>query len=69
MSPDLLQKSAETIMSREPKAINDKALAVEALNIMTKTEGRYLTSLIVRDTDGKLAGLIRLQDCLQRGVA
>lgn len=68
-APDLLQKEASAIMSREPKSIEADALAVEALNIMTKTEGRYLTSLIVRDNQGRLAGLIRLQDCLQRGVA
>lgn len=69
MSPDLLQKQASVIMSRQPRAINDKALAVEALNIMTKTQGQYITSLIVKDEGGRLKGLIRLQDCLQRGVA
>lgn len=68
-SADFLHKDAASIMSRTPKTIQENALAVEALNIMTKTEGRYLTSLIVRNDDGKLAGLIRLQDCLQRGVA
>jgi len=69
MDPNLLQKSAQGIMSKNPKTISDKALAVEALNIMTKTPGQYLTSLIVRDEAGSLKGLIRLQDCLQRGVA
>jgi arabinose-5-phosphate isomerase len=68
-SPDFLSKDAASIMTREPKSIQAGALAVEALNIMTKTEGRYLTSLIVRTEEGRLAGLIRLQDCLQRGVA
>lgn len=68
-SPDFLSKDASSIMTREPKSIQAGALAVEALNIMTKTEGRYLTSLIARTEDGRLAGLIRLQDCLQRGVA
>lgn len=68
-TPGMLLQEASSIMSREPKSIQSDALAVEALNIMTKTEGRYLTSLIVRDNAGRLAGLIRLQDCLQRGVA
>lgn len=68
-SPDFLNKNARDIMTREPKSIQAAALAVEALNVMTKTEGRYLTSLIARTADGRLAGLIRLQDCLQRGVA
>lgn len=69
MAPDLLQKPAASIMSRTPKSIAEKALAVEALNIMTKTPGHYITSLIVTGEDGGLKGLIRLQDCLQRGVA
>jgi arabinose-5-phosphate isomerase len=69
MAPDLLQRTAGSLMSRNPKSIEDKALAVEALNIMTKTPGQYITSLVVKDADGALKGLIRLQDCLQRGVA
>lgn len=69
MSPDLLQKPANAIMSRNPKTIAPGALAVEALNIMTKTPGHYITSLVVMDAQNEFKGLIRLQDCLQRGVA
>lgn len=69
MAPDLLQKQAASIMTKTPRAIEENALAVEALNIMTKTPGSYLTSLVVRDESGAVKGLIRLQDCLQRGVA
>lgn len=69
MGADLLQKPASSIMSKNPKIIVDNALAVEALNVMTKTPGHYLTSLVVQGEDGKVKGLIRLQDCLQRGVA
>ena len=47
MAPDLLQQPASTIMTRTPKTIEESALAVEAMNVMTKTEGRYLTSLVV----------------------
>ena len=65
----LLQKPATSIMSKSPKTIEESALAVEAMNVMTKTEGRYLTSLVVTDASGAVKGLIRLQDCLQRGVA
>lgn len=65
----LLQKPAASIMTKNPKTIEETALAVEAMNIMTKTEGRYLTSLVVTDSSGAVRGLIRLQDCLQRGVA
>jgi len=69
MGPGLLEKPVRAIMSASPKTINEDALAAEAVNVMTRTPGRYLTSLIVVDGKGKLSGLIRLQDCLQAGVA
>lgn len=69
MAPDLMEKPVLEIMSTGPQMINETALAVEAMNIMTKTPGRYITSLIVTDDNGKLAGMIRLQDCLQAGIA
>ena len=68
MAPDLLQRSVTEIMTVAPKSIDSDALAVLALDMMTKTPGRYLTSLIVTDNE-KLAGMIRLQDCLQAGLA
>jgi len=68
MSADLLQKPVREIMTTAPKSIEDTALAVEALDIMTKTKGQYITSLLVMDKDGALKGLIRLQDCLQAGL-
>ncbi len=69
MAPDLLQKPVREVMSAQPKSIRFDALAAQALDIMTKTPGRYLTSLIVTGDDGKVCGMIRLQDCLQAGVA
>ncbi len=67
MSPDLLSKPVTEIMSANPKSIDKEALAAEALDIMTKKQGRYITSLIVKEGD-KTVGMIRLQDCLQAGV-
>lgn len=69
MAPDLLQRTVTDIMSTAPKTIQPDALAVEALDLMTKTPGKYLTSLVVLDADKKITGLIRVQDCLQAGVA
>lgn len=69
MGPDLLSKPVIEIMSTDPKAITADALGVEALKIMTKAPDHYITSLIVEDDAGNLCGLIRLQDCLQRGLA
>jgi arabinose-5-phosphate isomerase len=68
MGPDLLQKPVSNVMSTSPKTISSDILAVQALDIMTKTPGQYLTSLIVMD-DGVLKGMIRLQDCLRAGLA
>lgn len=67
MSPDLLQKPVTAIMTTDPKSINAQALAVEAVNAMTKTPGRYFSSLVVKDGD-RLVGMIRLQDCVQAGL-
>ncbi|MCK5384991.1 MAG: KpsF/GutQ family sugar-phosphate isomerase [Alphaproteobacteria bacterium] len=68
MAPDLLQKPVSEIMSTQPKSIQMDALAVRAVDIMTKMPGQYVTSLIVYDGD-RACGLIRLQDCLQAGIA
>lgn len=69
MAPDLLQKQVSDIMTTGPKTIQEDELAVRALDIMTKTSGKYLTSLIVTDENEKLSGMIRLQDCLRAGLA
>jgi arabinose-5-phosphate isomerase len=69
MGPDLLEKNVLDVMTKDPQSIQEKSLAAEAVGTMTRTEGRYLTSLIVNDAQNRLCGLIRLQDCLQAGVA
>lgn len=68
MSADLLQKPVTAIMSADPKSIDAEALGVEAVNAMTKIPGRYLSSLVVVEKNGRLAGMIRLQDCVQAGL-
>ena len=68
MGKDLLEKSVRDVMTTSPKTISTEALAVEALNIMTAKAGHYLSSLIVMDGD-EICGMIRLQDCLQAGLA
>ncbi|MCB9987911.1 MAG: KpsF/GutQ family sugar-phosphate isomerase [Rhodospirillales bacterium] len=68
MGPDLLQKPVTAIMTAGPKTIGMEALAAEALDIMLNHFKSPITCLVVMD-DGKPAGLIRVQDCLQAGVA
>ncbi len=69
MDDGLLQKPVVDVMSPSPKSVSPDMLAVEAVNIMTRTPGCYLTSLLVTDPDGTLSGMIRLQDCLRAGLA
>ncbi|HCQ71217.1 MAG TPA: KpsF/GutQ family sugar-phosphate isomerase [Rhodospirillaceae bacterium] len=69
MAADLLARKVDDVMTVDPKSIAPTKLAAEALNVMTKTAGSYITSLLVRGDDGRVLGLIRLQDCLQSGVS
>lgn len=68
MDANLLQKTVTDVMTENPKSISAEALGVEAMEVMTGTPGKYLTSLLVMDNN-ELKGLIRLQDCLQAGLA
>lgn len=67
MSPGLLTQKAADIMTAGPKSIAPDALAVEAVDVMLKTFKTPITSLLVME-NGRLAGLIRIQACLQAGV-
>ncbi len=69
MAPNLLERPIKDIMSGSPKTIQGDDLAVQAVNIMTKTPGEYITSLVVVDQNNHMTGLIRLQDCLQIGIS
>lgn len=68
MSPDLLTRKAESIMTPNPKTILDSLLAVEALDIMLHRHGQPITSLLVVDADNRFKGLLRLQTLLSAGV-
>ena len=67
MAPGLLAQKASEIMTADPKSIAPDALAAEAVEMMLKRFKSPITSLLVMK-DGQLAGLIRLQACLQAGV-
>ncbi len=63
---DLMSKTLREVASPNPKTINPKALASEALNTMNTMK---VSALCVVDDAGLLIGLIRLHDCLQAEVA
>lgn len=67
ISPDMLNKKAVDIMTKNPKTIVPDIMAVEALNIMNNT-GKGITQLFVIEND-KPVGIIHLHDCLRVGVA
>ncbi|MCM2342966.1 MAG: KpsF/GutQ family sugar-phosphate isomerase [Alphaproteobacteria bacterium] len=68
MNPDLLTKTAGTLMTANPKTIEASLLAAEAVDLMLNGFKSAITCLVVVE-QGRFCGLIRMQDCLQAGVA
>lgn len=56
---------AEEVMTKNPKTISEKDLAVKALAVMEK---HSITSLVVPDSEGKAIGIIHLHDILRQGI-
>jgi arabinose-5-phosphate isomerase len=56
---NILNKSAKDCMTSGALAVNKEALATEALNIMEKNK---ITSLIIKDQNGQVEGIIHLHD-------
>ncbi len=68
MGPDLLSMAVTDVMTANPKTIPESALAAEALDIMLNHFKSPITCLVVTDNE-RVSGIIRVQDCLQAGVA
>jgi arabinose-5-phosphate isomerase len=65
MNPDLLTRSAESVMTTRPKTIRPNALVAEALGLMNR---HAITTLFV--TEGRRPiGIIHIHDCLRAGAA
>lgn len=69
MGPDLLGRKVSEIMSSHPRTVRDDALAADALGMMVNEGGTPVTSLIVTAGEGRVAGLIRIQELLKAGIA
>lgn len=65
MSPNLLEKSVEEVMTANPTSIDPESLASKAVGIMND---KGITSLVVVDESGYLIGLIHMHDCLRVGI-
>ncbi|MCK4759140.1 MAG: CBS domain-containing protein, partial [Candidatus Aminicenantes bacterium] len=54
-----LDKTAQDCMTPDPFTVNKEDLATTALNIM---EENTITSLVIKDKEGKIEGIIHLHD-------
>jgi arabinose-5-phosphate isomerase len=68
MSPDLLDRRTDEIMTANPRTIGPNALASEAVHMMNNRPRGPITSLFVVD-GGRPAGIVHIHDCLRAGVA
>jgi len=66
LNPSLFSRSAQDLMTANPKTTRPNALAAEAVHVMN---ARSITSLFVVDDAGKPVGLLHVHDCLRAGVA
>lgn len=64
LSVDLLTKTAESVMTKNPKVISPQALASEAVKIMNE---KKITNLFAVE-NGKPVGVIHIHDCLNSGI-
>jgi arabinose-5-phosphate isomerase len=65
MSPTLLEKNVDAIMTANPKTITPDMLASEALERLNAAK---ITSVFVVDQDGVACGLVHIHDLLRIGV-
>ena len=66
MSNDLMTKSVNDVMNKNPTTISGDLLGSEALNIM---HSKKITNIFVVNSDGHPVGLIHMHHLLQAGVA
>jgi len=63
---DVFSLLAGQVMMKDPRRIEESALAARALQVMEQFE---ITSLVVVDGNGKTVGVIHLHDILKAGIA
>ena len=64
---NLLNLEIDSLMTRNPVVVHDSRMAAEALNLMENRPSQ-ISVLPVLDSDGKVAGIIRLHDLVQAGL-
>ncbi|MDR3439543.1 KpsF/GutQ family sugar-phosphate isomerase [Telmatospirillum sp.] len=66
LEPRLFDRTANDVMTADPKTTRPNALAAEALHVMN---ARSITSLFVVDNAKRPVGIIHMHDCLRAGIA
>lgn len=68
---NLLECTAEQVMTRNPKLIRKSALAVEAIAHMTGGKSQFSSVFIKEDDDdaNRPIGILHLHDCLKAGIS
>jgi arabinose-5-phosphate isomerase len=64
---DITRKPIEDIMTKNPKFIKPKALAVEAVALMTERD-KYRQVLIVADDNNRVVGIVHIQDLFKARI-
>lgn len=67
MAPDIFERTAAEIMTRRPRTIDARALAVEAVAAMNGEPSPVTVLFVVED--GRPVGALHLHDCLKAGIA
>jgi arabinose-5-phosphate isomerase len=65
ISPDMLGKTAEIIMHKNPLKLPSSALAVEAITFMNRSQ---ITTVFIVDSNQTLCGILHMHDCLRAGL-
>jgi len=55
------------VMTRDPKCIDAEELVARAVQRMEENPSGPITSLVVKDSEGKPLGVVHLHDCLKSG--
>lgn len=64
---NIIDKSIEDIMTKDPIAINEDSLAIEAVNLMTE-KGKYIQVIPVTNNNNELVGIIHIQDLFKTKI-
>ena len=68
ISSDFLTRTAQDVMTRDPKTARPDQLAAEALGVMNEKKITQLLVLDPADASRKPAGILHIHDCLRAGL-